>query len=80
MDLISLLPTIFQLFPFPFSLGRLCLPSNGAVGGGHCVEGHCKLQLEGVGARHRKSPSGSRAGPWWGPRGKVPRIFGDFQF
>ena len=37
MDLISLLPTIFQLSPF--SLGSFCLPSNGAVGGGYCAKG-----------------------------------------
>ena len=50
IDLIYLLPIIFQLSPF--SLGSFCLPSNGAVGGGCWAEGtifsdrsHCKLQL-----------------------------------
>ena len=36
MDLIALLPTIFQLSPF--SLDSFCLPSNGAVIGGYCAE------------------------------------------
>ena len=37
MNLISFLPTIFQLSPFSF--GSFCLPSNSAVDGGYCTKG-----------------------------------------
>ena len=75
MDMISLLPTIFQFSPF--SLGSSSLPSNSTVGGGYCA----LLQIAAEILRCTESPSVSPGqGFDMGPSDKASRNFGDFLF